>query len=69
MSMVTGKRVFSYQGKNLADPDPAAPVEKALKHYQDQYPELVNATVGEPEVDPGSGTVTYVVTPRTGRAG
>lgn len=69
MSIVTGKRVFSYNGKTLPDPDPTIPAEKAVKLYQDQYPELVNATLGEPDVNPQDGTVTYAVNPRTGRAG
>lgn len=63
------KRVFLYNGKTLPDPNPALSAEKALALYKDQYPELVNASLGEADVDPAANTVTYEVTTKTGTAG
>lgn len=68
--MITAqKRIFKYKDRTLEDPAPGTPVAQAIKLYQDQYPELVNATVGEPVVDAEAGTVTYTITTRTGTAG
>lgn len=68
--MITAQtRIFKYKDRTLTDPAPGLPVAQAIKAYQDQYPEMVNCTIGEPVLDTEKSTVTYAITSRTGTAG
>jgi PRTRC genetic system protein C len=40
-------RVFLYNGRELADPDPSIPPEQVKQFYANIHPDLVNALVEE----------------------
>jgi len=62
-------RVFSYKGTNLPDPNPTCTVEQVMKHYTNQYPELVNYTVESTDIDDKKGEMKYAITVSIGTKG
>lgn len=54
------RRVFSYNGAVLADPDPTMSPEVVKKHYSNAgYPELTNASTVGPEHTNGKTVYTF----------
>ena len=44
------KRLFTYLGMNLPDPNPRLTVEDVRAFYATQFPEIVTAAISGPEV-------------------
>lgn len=48
IAIIALTRVFLYNGAELPDPGPQLTVEQVKEIFSAGYPELTNATVGEP---------------------
>lgn len=67
--ITTAKRAFQLNDLKLPDPDPSMPLDDVLELYSNQYPELTNATMEEPEIN-GEGTeAIYRIKVNTGKNG
>lgn len=60
-------REFVFGDIRLPDPNPKYTVERVLSFYTEDYPELVNATVSEPNVS--DETLTYEFKVKVGTKG
>lgn len=63
------KRVFKFDGKVLADPNPDMTPEQVKGFYAPQHPELTTAGIGTPVTDLKAGTVTTEFIKNYGRKG
>ena len=67
--ITTAKRVFNLDGTKLPDPDPSMSLEDVLELYSNQYPELTNATVEEPDISEDGTEAVYPIKVNTGKNG
>ena len=63
------KRIFTYNGVELADPDPSMQPKDVMSHYSGLYPELVNGTVVENEIDFENATQEFEIKSVAGTKG
>lgn len=61
------RRVFTYSGIELPDPDPSISPEKAIEAFVAIYPELNNCSVEEPQIQ--GDKLVYKVLRAVGRKG
>ena len=67
--ITTAKRSFMLNDMKLPDPDPSMSTEDVLELYSNQYPELTNATIGEPEISDDGTEAVYPLKVNTGKNG
>lgn len=67
--ITTAKRVFQLNDLKLPDPDPSMPLDDVLELYSNQYPELTNATMEEPEINEEGTEAIYRIKVNTGKNG
>lgn len=60
LSVKNLKRVFSLDGKtSLPDPNPELTVKEVMDLYSSQYPQLNNATIEGPTINPKTETQSF----------
>lgn len=67
--ITTSKRCFKLNDLKLPDPDPSMSLDDVLELYSNQYPELTNATIGEPEISDDGTEAAYPIKVNTGKNG
>ena len=69
MEVKTAKRVFAYDGREFADPDPALTVEQVKQLMSAFFPELATAEVKEHKKEGEPETTIYEFIRKTGVKG
>lgn len=62
LSVTEGKRIFKFDDRQLADPDPGMTADAVLNFYSAQFPELTTSTVSGPKMEDGHAVYKFKTT-------